>query len=98
MNMNAFPFEPLDDDLTDDRVPFMPTFICAISEIPVEDDDDDSVIRYSYTYAELTPPTDSNQRSIQFPSMDNDEYEVWLKNGRPPGSEADSKAGGSDEL
>jgi len=34
MNMNAFPFEPL-DDLTDERVPFMPCFVGAI----VDDDD-----------------------------------------------------------
>lgn len=36
MNMERYPFEPL-DALTDERVPFMPCFFGAISEIPVED-------------------------------------------------------------
>lgn len=39
MNMDVFPFEPIDDALTDDRVPYAVVFYGAISEIPVEDDD-----------------------------------------------------------
>lgn len=33
MNMSLYPFEPIDDPLTDDQVPFMPRFVGAISEI-----------------------------------------------------------------
>ena len=68
MNMNKFPFEPV-DTLTDERVPYYPVFV-----IPPDDDDDFSQHPHDF---------DNDPEPARYLGMDDEEYEEALKN-EPP--------------